>query len=316
MATMGSGAADGLQQVLQQKFLELQQRQRIREFNETMARQAQIDADNTRFRDADLQLRRQAAERLAAQDKRETADADAARAETTRIAGLRTRYQTDPNAFAGLNPTQRRLALAEVGIHNLGQHDPILESPDDHAAHVKADAGAAWESRKRELDYLEQQRRSRPMLSGRLVKDDPAFPIGVQTHLAQIRSRHPDFESALTEFVGSIDSHRQAHPAFQPEQAVNALRQFYSGGGAPPRTTRGAPMVGADGRLVTTPSPGAGGGRGAAPSRPNQPAPPQADASGEGRTLTAAALADIARKHGITTEQARAKAEALGYIVQ
>lgn len=306
---MGYGAGVGLQEVLSRLFLQTQQNQARERERQTLERQARIDAENTRFRDADLRLRQETHDRLTAHDKAK-ADADAAaQADRARVFGEIISNPTLPAA------TRNLLMLNQ---HNLGSNLNVhsLESADEHAAHEAATAKATDEREfadwKRRQDYTEQQRRSRPQITGRLVKNDPAFPAGVQSHVAQIRSRHPDFDAALGELVNSFEAHRQAHPNFQPQKAIDALRVMYSGGGAAPRRTPVNPNI------ANAVAEATGGGR---PVPTHTPAVPAASSGpsakgGGGGVVTGAQLAEIAARHGMTLEQARAQAQARGYQVQ
>lgn len=311
MSSMGGGAADGLQEVLRRKFLEAQAIQAARERERARQDALARDAENTRRWNTDHQLRVDAATRLTGLDK-QNADAEAAE-KAGRDAALAA-VMNDPTV-----PIQARnlIALGQYGLGaNLNVH--ALESPDAHQAHVathaKAEDDRKFGSWKRERDYEEQLRRSRPALSGRLVKVDPTYPAGVQSHVAQIRSRHPDFESAVQEFVNSIPLHQQAHPNFQPQKAIDALRNMYAGGGRPSAGGGGlddliAQAVGGGGQIPAT-----GRGAGSAVQSAGVPTPVAPPAGA--KVATADQLAQLAQKHGLTVEQARAKAKALGYVVQ
>jgi hypothetical protein len=313
MPSMGSGAAEGLQDVLQRLFLEATAKQQQRQHAATLERQQLADSENTRRWDADHALRQNTWNRTVEQDRLK-AEQDAA--EKAAQQGALDTVLNDPTV-----PASAR-TLLRLGQHNLGSNLNVhaLEAPDAHAAHVQADADTAWGNRKRELDYVEQQRRSRPNVSGRLVKVDPTFPAGVQTHLAQIRARHGDFESALGEFVNSIERHQQAYPNFAPQKAIAALQGMYTGGGRPPASADEDPVVDlvrqAMGGGRGAPSGGRGSGPGPRPQSPTaSPSTGRLTPQAAG-TITAEDLQRLAQRRGTSVEQERARAVANGYTVQ
>jgi hypothetical protein len=246
---LGYGASVGLEQVLARRFHEQLAKQQARQ-------QADQAAESRRRFDLTYERQVEADKALAAMREAEAAkDRAAAEKDAQRRAGLQSMID-DPATPAGL---RQLLQLQTLGVNNVGIHD--LEPADAHAAHVQAGQDAEFGDWKRRQDYQEHLIRARPERpNARLRMDDPSFPAGVQSHVATIRAQHPTFESALAEFVNSIDAHRQAHPNFQPQKAIDALRAGYSGGGRP--------AAGADGDLdglvqgaVAEAMRGGGGGR-------------------------------------------------------
>jgi hypothetical protein len=233
MPSMGGGAADGLQQVLQRLFLETQVKQAAAERDRDAQRQIQRDAEAGQRWQSDFDLRKAAQERLVGLDKTR---ADQESADRLARQGAADVILNDPLVPL---PTRNLLRLTQHGLgSNLNVH--ALESPDAHQAHLsveqKADDDREFEAWRRQQDYSDKLQRGRTAAAANLrmrPADDRELPAGVQAHLAQIRSRHGDFEGALAEFINSVDAHRQAHPSFQPQQAVDALRNFYVGGGKP-----------------------------------------------------------------------------------
>lgn len=164
------------------------------------------------------------------------------------IAERRRELLTNPQALAGMTPGQRRLALYEVGVHNLGQHDPLLESPDEHSAHTKAESDAKWTDWQRQQDYRETQRRSRPVVKGtRPVKlDDPALPAGSQRYIATLPAKHGgDYGKAYAELLAYVqDPQTQAdHPALSVDKAVKFLQTSARGGAKPSNVDADATKV-------------------------------------------------------------------------
>lgn len=205
-----------------------------RKFNqEALLRRLSGDAENTRRWEADHGLRVAGQKSLEDSRAAEAArDRAAAEKDANRRRGL-DEIMSDPQRLAGLTPLQRLLTLQQYGVGNVGIHD--VEDPEQHGAHTRVDADAKWSDRKRELDYAEQQRRSRPQVTGRFRlapgADDPALPRGTQSYLASLRTKHRSFEAAAQEFTGALQDELSKHPGLQPVKAMNALRQMYTGSG-------------------------------------------------------------------------------------
>lgn len=305
MPSMGGGAVKGLQEVLADLYLRTTMKQQQRAAQQQLEQDQRTGAENTRRWDADHQLRQDAWNRTVEQDRAKATEAAADK--TARAAAV------DPILNDETIPAPAR-RLLQLGQHGLGANLNVhaLEGPDAHAAHVAAEATAdsdrdfaGW---KRQQDYTEGLRAKRPALSGRLVKDDPAFPVGVQSHLAQIRSRHQDFEGAVGEFVGSLPQHQQAHPNLSPQKAIAALQAMYTGGGRAPSAASGVDA------LVAS---ALGGGRATASGRGAGPGTqPAAGPDTGAQSVSLAELEAVARARGTSVAQERARAQASGYVVR
>lgn len=174
----GAGAgADALEEVLKEKRFEMAQRQQA-------AKEAASANEATRRWNIEQEARSKVAKALEAS---QAADAERAKAGEAKGAAREAALQrllSDPTALAGMTPTQRVVALQQSGVHNLPFHEGV-ETPEEHRAHVGRAADDKWGARKRELDYVEQQRGQRPAgirgsLRLRPGQDDPALPRGAE----------------------------------------------------------------------------------------------------------------------------------------
>lgn len=306
------------------------------------ARMEQLDAERRETDERDFQFRVSDQEMRRQQQARADADALALRtereAQTRRInAGLDKSEKratdlealtADPTAFDKLTPLQRILALSGLGVANVGIHD--VENPGEHSAHQQGERDGKFSEWQRQYDYQNQHPRpSRATADpvarvvGRLRMDDPSFPRGVQSYVAQLRSKYPDFNGAQSEFSRALESLQQAHPSLSPMKALNALRQQYGGGGNPggddalldELLSEDAGTSGA--RPGGGPRPGASGGgplrlQGRLMTPGGAPAP-KPDAT---KTVSTQELQLLAQKRGTSVEQEKQRAAAAGYIVR
>lgn len=221
-----AAGADALKEIIAQKLREQQERRQQAEFQARLQQQA----EDNRFRqlnyDRQLEADKVMKDWRAAEAERDRAAAAASTARTDAMRG----FVDDPTLPEA---TRKWLRGASLGFNQLGIHD--YENPDFHRVqHVEAEdkrkRDAAFDDFKRRADYTATIRAKQPQV-GRLVLDDPTLPIGVQSHLTQIRQRNPDFNSALTEFQNSLAQHQQVHPKLSPIKAVQALQRMYTGAG-------------------------------------------------------------------------------------
>jgi hypothetical protein len=223
----GFGAAaadDAIQRVLAQKRLEQIQQAALQRQLEQDARQQQLDAENRRRFEMTWQRTQQQDAIAGVERAREAAARDAGQKFLRGVL---------------VNPAIPEAArtLLQLGQHGLGSNLNVhaLESPEAHSAHTGAERDAEFTDWKRQQDYLEQQRRSRPVRTTagnlRLLQDDPSFPRGVQAYMLQLRTKHPSFESAAGELSRQLGSLQATHPNLSPQKAVNALRQLFTGAG-------------------------------------------------------------------------------------
>jgi hypothetical protein len=299
MPSMGSGAADGLREVLQGLYLRTIEQNRRRAQDADNAFRVSEAAGSAQRWQADFDLRK-------AKQERDVTDAEAAAdAERTARANRQAALDAVLNDPSIPPPTKNLLRLGQVGLGaNLNTH--ALEAPDAHAAHVAADAQsdddrkfAGW---KREQDYSEQLRRGRPRIAGRLVQDDPALPAGVKAGLARYVAQGLSYDEALQALTREIPNQLSIHPNLDPQKAITALQGMYR----QPTGTR-TPSGDLIGRFVG--SVGGAQGRGAAP---RQSAPGAAG----GRVVTMQELQAIAEARGTSVDDERARATARGYTVQ
>ena len=202
--------------------------------------------------------------------------------------------------------TRKWLTGATQGFNQLAVHD--YEGAGEHQAHLDIDdqrkRTAAFEDWKQRENYRETQRRNRPVV-GRLVMDDPTLPLGVQSHLTQLRGRHGDFNAALAEFQNSLEAHQRAHPRLSPVKAVNALRQMFTGAG------RGTGASGSD------PATAAAVREAMQSSDANPQGGIALRAPGlDGKAVSLAELQALAQRKGTTVEQEKQRATAAGFIVR
>jgi hypothetical protein len=223
----GFGAAaadDAIQGVLAQKRLEQIQQAALQRQLEQDARQQQLDVENRRRFDLTWQRTQQQDAIAGVERAREAAARDAGQKFLRGVL---------------VNPAIPEAArtLLQLGQHGLGSNLNVhaLESPEAHTAHTGAERDAEFTDWTRQQDYLEQQRRSRPVRTTagnlRLLQDDPSFPRGVQAYMLQLRTKHPSFESAAGELTRQLATLHASHPTLSPQKAVNALRQLFTGSG-------------------------------------------------------------------------------------
>lgn len=232
------GASDALTDLLKQKYLEQVQRQAQAERQQAVERQDAQDAESTRrwnlTHERGLAADQSLADSRAAEAARDRAEADKA---ARRTEGLQ-RFIDDPSTPPHLRTL---LSLNALGVGNVGIHD--VETPEVHAAHVRADnqlnADSEFAQWQRRADYTEGQRRSRPVraIGARVApgQDDPGLPFGSQRYISAIRQKHGTFEQALAElnaYLADPQTQRD-HPGLSPQRATNALRQLYTGAGRP-----------------------------------------------------------------------------------
>jgi hypothetical protein len=236
----GAGAAaDELQEVLKQRYLEGLQRTAQRERDRAYEQGLQQEAERRRewqvAQDRAMASDKSLADARAAQAARDRA---AAEKDANRQTGLQ-RVIDDPNTPPAL---RNLLTLNSLGVANVGIHD--TETPEAHAAHVRAEnqtkSDEAFGEWKRRTDYTESVRDQRPLRprNARLApgQDDPGLPHGTQRYLVEIARKHPgDYQHAVAElstYLQDPQTQRQ-HPGLSATRAMTALRQSYSGAGRP-----------------------------------------------------------------------------------
>ncbi|HVL66764.1 MAG TPA: hypothetical protein VM364_05825 [Vicinamibacterales bacterium] len=277
------GMAQGLREVQEDRRRDLQ----LKLNQQALLRALAGDEEDKRRWAQDFELRSRGVKSLedarAAEAARDRADAEA---RANRAQGIQ-RLLSEPSELSSLTPLQRVLLLNQHGVNNVSIHD--LEQPEEHAAHVRADKDSAFADWQRRADYTEQQRRTRPPreITGRLVKDDPAFPYGVQDYVVQLRAKHPTFEAAAGELSRQMPNLRQSHPNLSSEKALNALRQSFTGAGQGDGLSQFV-------QSAIQGSSFAGGGRGENPSQTSPPAAvPEAPAPVDDAQLRDAARAAL-----------------------